>query len=452
MLKALWNALLRLRMWARLSAGQEAKRLQWGYEYCRTDSDRAALEYLYAVKLLRDQQLSTGVCICSEEIDTILSAAAKAVGPECGGDTVLDFSRGERADIALWLLQNPGCISYETWAEHLAAMCRQLDVDTKIIELKCEDLGLDIKVAEKVACSQVELLLEIEQKSCVVGIDITAEAYEACKVTAVTEVVPKTCGLSLSAAVRALSCGMDVGTLVAVFGCDLSLNPVVIEESCAPPTPTPCVVTAYCSENSPADCDLMVAAAQEDVGVALNTTNQLALPAITLTGCSGCGTIEIPRSAWGSPTIEGVFPDEYAVYTLSLADWLPGPAQDLPSQWANLLAADCVALETLNNLVCINECNKDLGCETVCADSHLANNTLCYINVPTYDAACAALTYSATLTIPFHYNAAQSSGYTAPIQCGSGPISADYIERTATIEDSLGNELTCTVRRYNMYL
>lgn len=441
------NALLQaLRRWARKTATQISNDLTWGYGFCATEGDAALREYQEAVKRLRDQSISGGICICDEELDAIIWGASKHLGPECNADAPLDYSKTESPSAALWRLQHPGCVAYDTWAEQLAALCALLNVDIKATAIQCEKLDLDLRVAEKIVCSRVELLLQIEELSCDLELDFSVAEIKACAVQVETEVMPYVCDIDFKTAVKALVCGVGVSTLLSTFGCDISLNPIVTAPDCDTPDPTPCVVTLGCSETAPYDCQTFLEIAECPAGGALEFLNQLQFPTIEVTSCNGCSFI-IPRTAWGGPTIDGVYPMEYATWSVNLSN-LAGD----PEAWPFLLVMDCLAGVEIKNAQCYNACAGDPGCEADCDTAYLAQQEACGLVQNPYpypSAECLLADYTVTITLENYYNYV-GGGNEAVEQYCFGNTSYTYTDRNAVVTDSYGNTFNCVIRFYDL--
>jgi len=220
----------------------------WGYGHCVTEEDKEIMELESVLHSLRNQELSTGICICDEEMKIIESNVHRLLGPDCGTGQ-LSFSRGEATSKSQWALQNPGCVSYETWADYLYAQCQKVGIDFKVYIKKCESLDIDIKAVNKELCKIVDLALEVEEKKCDLDINLDINVQK-CEVEFNTVITPIGCDIDFKTYVHAIQCGLTVDLVSSLLKCGatISVNADDIDV-CYPEVPVvPCTLQVMTTE------------------------------------------------------------------------------------------------------------------------------------------------------------------------------------------------------------
>ena len=194
----------------------------WGYGHCVTENDLELIELTKAFELLRNQDLVDEVCLCDEDIDRLKSSVHRILGPECSVVNK-DFTRESNPNSDSWILANPYCLSYEYTADYLSALCKRVSIDFSIVERKCSDVDIAVKITDKGVCEALDLALKIEDKTCVIDLNPTVTLQE-CLVDFITEITPLNCGVSLEAFVTARNCGVSLSTAVKELSCAVDLN------------------------------------------------------------------------------------------------------------------------------------------------------------------------------------------------------------------------------------
>lgn len=207
----------------RQKSAQHAERqrdfLMYGGSSCRPE----VKAHLQALEMVRDQMIAGALCICDAEVEAIYYGARTYLGPNCA-PPVPDYTMTERPGAVRWVLENPECVLYEHWFDLVRAQSRRVGIDLKVKERECAAVGLDIRVAYQEACKVIIRELEVEELNCELGLNITAEYLDKCKVDFETRVEPLNCGLSLSTYVKALNCGLDLETIVREVECGATVR------------------------------------------------------------------------------------------------------------------------------------------------------------------------------------------------------------------------------------
>ena len=144
------------------------------YKYKKsTSSDFIKISYyIWALKKIVNKfSLNREICLCPDEIGQIYSDAAATL-KVVKNYYELEERRDVKVDLSselLWTKNNPYCSSREDWERLSYVLCRELEVEITITELKC-DFAFDL-VKEEISCD-VLTALSVAQKACDLNIDI----------------------------------------------------------------------------------------------------------------------------------------------------------------------------------------------------------------------------------------------------------------------------------------
>ena len=410
--------------------------LVWGYGRC---GNTTKLHNLYrAVKLLRDQELVGEKCLCQEEIDSIVSQTRGLLGPECYTG-VLDFTKANREDYARWVLSNPNCVSYEFRADYLAAQCKRIGIDFKVIEKKCSDVGIKIKITDEIICDAVELVLDVEDKTCVLDLNVKAELQQ-CIIDFETKVRPYVCNLDLKTYITELSCGADIKMVLNKYECAADIILDVISSDCTAEASLPCNVLIRCG--LVAECDYFSGNPATLEAEIETYNNTVALP--TIGGyCDPCGSINVRNDQWNVQL-----------------EWGPGgTSYRYLGEWKGVNSCQCYEQEGIAAKYCF-AFGEDEGCTNACSDTYNACTELCAEgDEACFNACLAGYSTCLNLCLDGHalpalnmcecgYGAYFSTDFVSDISTPACDLSATFTDFTITVIDSLGNTKECIYRRY----
>lgn len=215
--------------------------LVWGYSWCKDKNDEALFEYLHALTLLRNQALVGEICLCQDEIDLIKSNINRILGPSCKTESK-DFTVEPNPDTQ-WILNNPDCVAYEFLAEFLQAQCKKVHINFSVVKQRCEDVGIDLKITNKVICDAIDLAIDVEKLNCDIDLDVKINLHN-CIVDVETVLNPLNCGIDLKTYVTLLDCGFTLKTILQQLNCgatvdtllngvDSCFTPVTVDEPVA---------------------------------------------------------------------------------------------------------------------------------------------------------------------------------------------------------------------------
>lgn len=194
----------------------------WGFGYKKRELHQELIEFKAVAELLRNQELSGGVCICPEEEALIRSHIHRVVGPECKTGEK-DFHVADRADLPRYLSGGEACVQYENYADYLAAQCQRIGINFTVVEKKCADVGINIRVTDAVIMCALDLAFDIQEKVC--DIDFAPNVtLQECVIDLATQVIPKTCDLDLKTTLTEIACGVDLNTIIQEHQCDVDLD------------------------------------------------------------------------------------------------------------------------------------------------------------------------------------------------------------------------------------
>lgn len=217
---------------------KEVTSLYLGYNYCTTDNDEWVKEYRHIAELLRDQALTGEVCLCDSEID-IIEAGINRVTYECKkGDK--DFTKEENPNATEWLLQNPTCVAYEYAVDYLEALCKRISIDFKVVERKCSDVGIEIKITDHVVCDAIDIALQVEAQTCDIDLNVNVDLHQ-CIADVKTILTTTNCDIDLRTYVEKISCGATLQTVLEELNCQANIGVDVGDAVNCPLSPSPSV-------------------------------------------------------------------------------------------------------------------------------------------------------------------------------------------------------------------
>jgi hypothetical protein len=202
-----------------------AANLAYGYGRCETEEEKELWEYFYAAELLRNQEVQGDICICSKEQDIIKSNIHRILGPDCCRIED-DFTSTERPDIRQWLLANPDCVAYEYAADYLEALCKKIKIDFKVVEQKCQDIGIEIKVTDRVVCDAIDIALQLQEQTCDIELGLNVDLHQ-CIADVKTILEQTNCEIDLRTYVEKINCGATLETVLTEMNCEANVNVTV---------------------------------------------------------------------------------------------------------------------------------------------------------------------------------------------------------------------------------
>lgn len=357
---------------------QEALKEVYGYDYCKTDNDLRVIEYAKAIKLLRDQELAGEFCIKDCEVEEIKQQAISLLGPECS-EPLWHFQKEQRSDASAWLKNNPRCMAYNTRAQYIAELCKEVGLNITVHNNRCAQVGINPEVTEKMLCDKVELMLKITSSACNVDIDVTSKEIKECIAKVETEVIPYTCDLDVKTAVKALNCGVDIDTLLKVFSCGEPGDPTVSEHDCPADEPAEsssisfnykCVPPSEritCAELTAEAIGNEICGQFPEQGKETVAVKSWAMPSVFVS-CGDCQFV-IPHYMWDYQIPDGsqIMADFQStkMYTPSPEDCALMTEEEYRDQWIQTL--------TYNNpqyIDCAYGCGEDVVCAESCYEMY----------------------------------------------------------------------------------
>jgi hypothetical protein len=196
----------------------------YGYNYCETENDKWVREYRFVAEKLRDQELSGKVCLCDSEID-VIEAGINRVNYECKTGSK-DFTVEANPATTAWLLANPDCVAYEYAADYLEALCKKIKIDFKVVEQKCQDIGIEIKVTDRVVCDAIDIALQLQEQTCDIELGLNVDLHQ-CIADVKTILEQTNCEIDLRTYVEKINCGATLETVLTEMNCEANVNVTV---------------------------------------------------------------------------------------------------------------------------------------------------------------------------------------------------------------------------------
>lgn len=230
-----WNELVQItRRGVKKIVSRKTVSTFYGYNYCETENDKWVKEYRFISELIRDQALEDDVCLCDAELDRI-EAGINRVTYECKtGDK--DFTKESNPDSTEWLLNNPLCVAYEYAADYLEALCKRIKLDFKVIEQRCQDIGIDIKITDKGVCEAIDISLQIEEHKCPSDVLLNIDLHQ-CVVDLQVILAETNCEVDLQTYIQLKNCDVSVDTIISTLNCGASVSTLLTEVDCGTGTP-----------------------------------------------------------------------------------------------------------------------------------------------------------------------------------------------------------------------
>lgn len=431
---------------------QEGNKLVWGYGYKKSEVDKEIVEYYHAAKLLRDQELVGYSCLDKKELEAIKSGIGRVVGVQCS-ESEYDYTKEPRPDKDRWLLQNPDCVTYEYYADYIAAQCKKLSIDIQVVRKECEKVGIALDVRKQTICEAIELALDVQEQKCDIDIDVKVNMQQ-CIIDFETIVIPQKCDIDFKTFVYEISCGATVDTVVSKLNCAVNVNVDAEEtdEDCEGQTPyPPCRVTINCG--TVAGCDYFSEDFEDRVEEVTEYNSTVALPSL-IGYCDPCGPISVPNSSWAVTNEQ--FYDEELEEFLPIFRYLGSKvtgqvgennlcecygSEDLKYCWALAYDQECAEACQLSFETCEGLCDpEDTECLTMCATQRNSCLNVCLSDVQIPTEELCACEYSASFVTNWVSNEEE-------VACDVGLRYTDYV---ATITDSLGNTKECPLRFFDV--
>lgn len=422
---------------------QEGNKLVWGYGYKKSEVDKEIVEYYHAAKLLRDQELVGYSCLDKKELEAIKSGIGRVVGVQCS-ESEYDYTKEPRPDKDRWLLQNPDCVTYEYYADYIAAQCKKLSIDILVVRKECEKVGIALDVRKQTICEAIELALDVQEQKCDIDIDVKVNMQQ-CIIDFETIVIPQKCDIDFKTFVYEISCGATVDTVVSKLNCAVNVNVDAEEtdEDCEGQTPyPPCRVTINCG--TVAGCDYFSEDFEDRVEEVTEYNSTVALPSL-IGYCEPCGQISAGNSQW---SFEYEFDGEESELQRAVGTWSGNATCQCYEQEGIALKecfVDVLSNECFNECAdtygtCVNECSEDEECLEACqvAYNSCLNSCLSGKQLPSLNMCECG--YEAGFVTDWVNNS-------ETIYCDGG---LSYIDYVATVTDSLGNTKECPLRFFNV--
>jgi hypothetical protein len=229
----------------------------YGYNYCETENDAWVKELRFVSEKLRDQALVDDVCLCDNELD-IIEAKINRFTYECKTGEK-DFTKESNPNSTEWLLQNPLCVAYEYAADYLEALCKRIKLDFKVIEQRCQDIGIDVKITDKGVCEAIDMALKIEEQVCPTDVDLKIDLHQ--------------CVVDLQVILAETNCEVDLQTLIQLKNCDVSVDTIISALNCGATVST-LLTEVDCGTGTPVDAEAQDISLPDSVTITVNDSTQ----------------------------------------------------------------------------------------------------------------------------------------------------------------------------------
>jgi hypothetical protein len=230
-----WNELVQItRRAVKKIVSRKTVSIFYGYNYCETENDAWVKELRFVSERLRDQALVGDVCLCDNELD-IIEAKINRFTYECKTGEK-DFTKESNPNATEWLLQNPLCVAYEYAVDYLEALCKRIKLDFKVIEQRCQDIGIDVKITDKGVCEAIDMALKIEEHTCPTDVDLKIDLHQ-CVVDLQVILAETNCEVDLQTLIQLKNCDVSVDTIISALNCGATVSTLLTEVDCGTGTP-----------------------------------------------------------------------------------------------------------------------------------------------------------------------------------------------------------------------
>lgn len=114
--------------------------------------------------------------------------------------------------------------------DYLQAQCKKVGINFDIVEQKCHEVGIDLKITDKGVCDAIDIALDIQEKTCDITLDVDV-TIENCLIDFQTQVVPLNCDLDFRTFVEEVACGTSLDVIIDNHNCGASID-VDVDDAC----------------------------------------------------------------------------------------------------------------------------------------------------------------------------------------------------------------------------
>ena len=174
---------------------------------------QSALEYLQKAKVLGDGSS----CMCDEDIQSLVEKANHAVEFCTHEEQGLEVDRSGRDK---FLINNPQCVSYESWERFSEGACNTIGFEIKTTKDKCDIM---FQVSRDIISCDLLYNIQVYNKFCDLGYKIS-RTEEECKIDYKLLMENHDCDMTFKTYLRLVNANISYSLVDEALSCGLTLK------------------------------------------------------------------------------------------------------------------------------------------------------------------------------------------------------------------------------------